>query len=93
MTEMKRSAGVIMHIASLPGKFGIGTFGQEAYDYADFLYQKLEDFKSVEEFKNLIKQIGIPGNWNDLRATYRYNVDEKSYRAFGCCCRLHGKNE
>lgn len=34
------------------------------------------------EFKNLIKQIGIPGNWNDLRATYRYNVDEKSYRAF-----------
>ena len=39
MTEMKRSAGVIMHIASLPGKFGIGTFGQEAYDYADFLYK------------------------------------------------------
>lgn len=36
---MKRSAGVIMHIASLPGKFGIGTFGQEAYDYADFLYK------------------------------------------------------
>lgn len=28
-----------MHIASLPGKFGIGTFGQEAYDYADFLYK------------------------------------------------------
>ena len=24
---MERSAGVIMHIASLPGKFGIGTFG------------------------------------------------------------------
>lgn len=36
---MKRSAGVIMHIASLPGKFGIGTFGQGAYDYADFLYK------------------------------------------------------
>ena len=36
---MNRSAGVIMHIASLPGKFGIGTFGQEAYNYADFLYK------------------------------------------------------
>lgn len=36
---MNRSAGVIMHISSLPGKFGIGTFGQEAYDYADFLYK------------------------------------------------------
>ncbi len=34
---MKRSAGVIMHIASLPGKFGIGTFGKEAYEYVDFL--------------------------------------------------------
>lgn len=34
---MERSAGVIMHIASLPGKFGIGTFGKEAYEFADFL--------------------------------------------------------
>ena len=34
---MERSAGVIMHIASLPGKFGIGTFGKEAYEYVEFL--------------------------------------------------------
>lgn len=34
---MKRSAGVIMHIASLPGKYGIGTFGREAYNFVDFL--------------------------------------------------------
>lgn len=34
---MERSAGVIMHIASLPGKFGIGTFGKEAYKFVDFL--------------------------------------------------------
>ena len=33
---MERSAGVIMHIASLPGKFGIGTFGKEAYEYVEF---------------------------------------------------------
>ena len=34
---MNRSAGVIMHISSLPGKFGIGTFGKEAYKFVDFL--------------------------------------------------------
>ena len=36
---MDRSAGILMHIASLPGKFGIGTLGKEAYDFADFLYK------------------------------------------------------
>jgi len=34
---MLRGAGVIMHISSLPGKFGIGTFGNEAYKFADFI--------------------------------------------------------
>ena len=33
----KRASGVLMHISSLPGKFGIGTFGKEAYDFVDFL--------------------------------------------------------
>ncbi|MEG2570403.1 MAG: 4-alpha-glucanotransferase [Clostridia bacterium] len=37
MTE--RKAGVLMHITSLPGRFGIGTFGREAYDFIDFLYE------------------------------------------------------
>lgn len=34
---MERGSGIIMHIASLPGKYGIGTFGKEAYEFADFL--------------------------------------------------------
>ncbi len=34
---MKRGSGIIMHIASLPGKYGIGTFGKEAYEFSDFL--------------------------------------------------------
>jgi 4-alpha-glucanotransferase len=34
---MNRSSGIIMHIASLPGKYGIGTFGKEAYEFCDFL--------------------------------------------------------
>ncbi len=32
----KRSAGVLMHISSLPGKYGIGTLGKEARAFADF---------------------------------------------------------
>ncbi|MBF0713785.1 4-alpha-glucanotransferase [Gemella sp. GH3] len=32
-----RTSGVLMHITSLPGEFGIGTFGREAYNFVDFL--------------------------------------------------------
>ena len=35
--ENKRSAGVLLHISSLPGRFGIGTFGKTAYDFVDIL--------------------------------------------------------
>lgn len=34
---MKRASGIIMPVFSLPGKYGIGTFGKEAYDFIDFL--------------------------------------------------------
>lgn len=34
---MVRGAGILMHISSLPGSFGIGTFGKEAYEFVDFL--------------------------------------------------------
>ncbi len=33
----KRGSGILMHIASLPSPYGIGTFGKEAYDFVDFL--------------------------------------------------------
>ncbi|MBQ3563388.1 MAG: 4-alpha-glucanotransferase [Clostridia bacterium] len=32
-----RSSGILMHISSLPSRYGIGTFGKEAYRFADFL--------------------------------------------------------
>ncbi|WP_300384364.1 4-alpha-glucanotransferase, partial [Clostridium sp.] len=34
---MKRSSGMLMHISSLPGKYGIGTFGMEAFTFVDFM--------------------------------------------------------
>lgn len=32
-----RTSGVLMHISSLPSNYGIGTLGQEAYNFVDFL--------------------------------------------------------
>ena len=32
-----RASGVLMHISSLPSKYGIGTMGQTAYNFVDFL--------------------------------------------------------
>lgn len=34
---MERGSGIIMHITSLPNKYGIGSFGQEAFRFVDFL--------------------------------------------------------
>lgn len=36
---MKRSGGVLMHISSLPGKYGIGTLGESAKKFIDFLFE------------------------------------------------------
>ena len=34
---MERSAGILLPIFSLPGKYGVGSLGKEARDFADFL--------------------------------------------------------
>lgn len=33
----KRASGILLHISSLPGDYGIGDFGREAYNFVDFL--------------------------------------------------------
>jgi len=33
----ERSSGILMHISSLPGEYGIGDFGKKAYEFVDFL--------------------------------------------------------
>ena len=32
-----RESGILMHITSLPGAYGVGTMGKQAYDFVDFL--------------------------------------------------------
>ncbi len=36
--EQKRTSGVLLHISSLPGKYGIGTMGKEARELVDKLF-------------------------------------------------------
>ncbi len=36
-TERTRGAGILCHISSLPGEYGIGTLGKEAYKFVDLL--------------------------------------------------------
>lgn len=36
---MNRTAGILLPITSLPSKYGIGCFSQEAYDFVDWLKQ------------------------------------------------------
>jgi len=35
--KSERSSGILLHITSLPGPYGIGTLGKEAFDFVDFL--------------------------------------------------------
>ena len=34
-----RASGILMHITSLPGPYGVGTMGKEAYNFIDFLHR------------------------------------------------------
>ena len=44
---MERSSGVLLHISSLPNKFGIGSFGQSAYDFVDFLVKSGQTYWQI----------------------------------------------
>ena len=42
-----RSAGILMPIFSLPGKYGIGTLGEEAYNFVDFLKKSGQSYWQI----------------------------------------------
>jgi len=43
----KRSAGILMHISSLPSDYGIGDIGKNAKNFIDFLYQSRQKFWQI----------------------------------------------
>ena len=54
---MQRGGGVIMHITSLPGPFGIGVMGEEAVAFAKQLRDQGMKYWQVLPFT-------YPGMWN-----------------------------
>ncbi|CDR30800.1 4-alpha-glucanotransferase [Acholeplasma oculi] len=42
-----RKAGILLHISSLPSKYGIGTFGKEAYKFVDFLQSTHQSYWQI----------------------------------------------
>ena len=51
MTEdYRRYSGILMHPTSLPGRFGIGDFGKEAYEFVDFLEKSGQSIWQVLPF-------------------------------------------
>lgn len=44
---MERASGILLHVTSLPNVIGIGTFGQSAYDFVDFLVESGQSYWQI----------------------------------------------
>ncbi|MNK87831.1 4-alpha-glucanotransferase [compost metagenome] len=53
-----RSAGVLMHISSLPSSFGIGDLGPSAYKFVDFLYASRQSYWQILPLNPVKKENG-----------------------------------
>ena len=42
-----RKSGILLHITSLPGKYGIGTMGREAREFVDFLKKSGQSYWQI----------------------------------------------
>lgn len=43
----RKKAGILLPIFSLPGKYGIGSLGKQAYEFVDFLYECNQSYWQV----------------------------------------------
>ena len=53
---MKRESGILLHVSSLPGDYNCGSFGKEAIEFIDFLYDSGFTYWQVLPF-------GMPDLW------------------------------
>lgn len=42
-----RSSGILLSVSSLPSEYGIGTFGKNAYNFIDFLYDSKQKYWQI----------------------------------------------
>ncbi|MCF8295733.1 MAG: 4-alpha-glucanotransferase [Bacteroidales bacterium] len=45
--NFKRSSGILLHPSSLPGKYGIGSFGKECLQFIDFLTESHQTYWQI----------------------------------------------
>lgn len=43
----KRESGILLSVSSLPGEYGIGDFGNEAYQFVDFLHHSKQRYWQI----------------------------------------------
>ena len=55
--HFKRNAGILLHPTSLPGKFGIGDLGSEAYRFIDLLKEAGQTLWQVFPLDQLVMAI------------------------------------
>ncbi|MDD2498803.1 MAG: 4-alpha-glucanotransferase, partial [Desulfitobacteriaceae bacterium] len=46
-TSAKREYGILLHISSLPSRYGIGDLGDEAYRFVDLLIASGQDLWQI----------------------------------------------
>jgi 4-alpha-glucanotransferase len=44
---MDRASGAVLHISSIPNEYGIGSFGQSAFDFVDFLVDTKQTYWQI----------------------------------------------
>src|SRR4051812_27473468 len=47
MQKPKRGSGILLHPTSLPGHYGIGDLGDEAYEFIDFLAETDQSYWQI----------------------------------------------
>ena len=45
--ELQRMSGILLHPTSLPGRYGIGSMNQAAYEWVDFLHRTRQSIWQV----------------------------------------------
>ena len=55
--KFPRASGILLHPTSLPGRFGIGDFGEEAFRFVDFLVRSGQSYWQILPL--------VPTGWGD----------------------------
>ncbi len=93
--ELERSSGMLLHITSLPSKYGTGDFGPEAFKFIDFLFKTKQKLwqtglrvgshgttKIVPWDKNFLN---CPMGWDDkfLKGIPSHGMGSKNFSSHG----------